>query len=309
MTETYYQLNNEKNGVEIFFNDKPSEEIRNQLKANKFRWSNYSKCWYSKQSERTIQLAKQLSNGISQESETTLESSVNYPEIDINDNDTYTIDQSLQDREHDGNWIFRTKKIDHNKEVQSYFEHLTNEVNNIIQTTDNEYIIYQLKKTLQYFKKHYFNNYVARLRNRADSPSWAVTGRDGRNTSKDQKMNNRYDNLMREYIDLEEDYKKRINSLENKIRKDKENQIKQQVEKTEVDIEFKTETKEFMFMNFKEKKRVYSYNDYFICRTWNAFRIFQDLGNGVVREIHSMKTTQKLTDAKKHLTYLIQQAS
>lgn len=53
-------LNKERNGVELKFNEKPSAEVRAQLKALKFRWHNEKKLWYAKQSEQTIALAKAL---------------------------------------------------------------------------------------------------------------------------------------------------------------------------------------------------------------------------------------------------------
>lgn len=37
--------------IEIHFSGKPSEDIRNELKAFKFRWSNFNKCWYGKSDE------------------------------------------------------------------------------------------------------------------------------------------------------------------------------------------------------------------------------------------------------------------
>ena len=55
-----YELNDEKGGVEIYFPGKPSDEIRDNLKANKFRWSRHSKCWYARQDESTIALAKAI---------------------------------------------------------------------------------------------------------------------------------------------------------------------------------------------------------------------------------------------------------
>ncbi|CEQ01695.1 Uncharacterised protein [[Clostridium] sordellii] len=54
------ELNEDKNGVEIYFSNKPSEEVRNNLKANGFRWSKYNKCWYAKQSEDTLNFANSL---------------------------------------------------------------------------------------------------------------------------------------------------------------------------------------------------------------------------------------------------------
>ncbi|MGL4802008.1 MAG: hypothetical protein ACRC18_07055 [Cetobacterium sp.] len=55
-------LNEEKNGVEIHFTSKPSEEIRNAMKGNGFRYSKYNKCWYAKQSEKTLNFAYSLTN-------------------------------------------------------------------------------------------------------------------------------------------------------------------------------------------------------------------------------------------------------
>ncbi len=57
-----YKLNQDKNGVEIKFTEKPSEKVRNRLKELGFRWSNYNGVWYAKQSEETIAYAKELSS-------------------------------------------------------------------------------------------------------------------------------------------------------------------------------------------------------------------------------------------------------
>ena len=60
VTEASYQLNEEKNGIEIMFPGKPSEEIRNQLKASRFRWSRRQGLWYAKQSPDRLKLAQEL---------------------------------------------------------------------------------------------------------------------------------------------------------------------------------------------------------------------------------------------------------
>lgn len=75
------------------------------------------------------------------------------------------------------------------------------------------------------------------------------------------------------------------------------------MENTNVSIEFKTETKEFTYMGIKEKKRVYSYGEYWICKLWNCYRIFH---NGKELNI-DLKTTDTLDTAKKALTLYIQQ--
>ena len=58
--EIKIKLNEDKNGVEIYFTSKPSEEVRAALKSNGFRWSKYNKCWYAKQSEKALNFANSL---------------------------------------------------------------------------------------------------------------------------------------------------------------------------------------------------------------------------------------------------------
>jgi hypothetical protein len=294
---------NKGNGIEITFTEKPSEEVRNAIKAVGYRWGGKQRknIWWAILSDETEAIAKQLA-GETNINEP-IENTFSYPEIEIDDNDNYTIPQNIQDAEHDGHWLFRSEKKDHNVILKDYFTQLTNEVKQIITTTENEYIIYKLKKTLQYFKKHYHQNYLSRLSNKASNPSWIVTGRAGRNSSRDAKFNSRYDKLMQEYIDLENDYKSRIDTLKNKIRNDKKQQLRNNIENTNVNIEFTTVTKEFMYMGYKEKKRVYAYGEYFICKLWNCYRLFH---NG--KEINiDLKTTDTLETAKKALTMYIQQ--
>jgi hypothetical protein len=53
MTDVHatYRLNDEKQGIEIRFAEKPSDEIRASLKQWGFRWSRFASCWYAKQSK------------------------------------------------------------------------------------------------------------------------------------------------------------------------------------------------------------------------------------------------------------------
>ena len=55
-------MNNEKNGIEIRFDKKPAQEVIDELKANKFRWSTKQKMWYAKQTEERIEFAKSIGN-------------------------------------------------------------------------------------------------------------------------------------------------------------------------------------------------------------------------------------------------------
>ena len=55
-------LNNELNGVELYFNGKPSQEVREEMKINGFRWNGKKVCWYAKQNNKTIAIAEKLGN-------------------------------------------------------------------------------------------------------------------------------------------------------------------------------------------------------------------------------------------------------
>ena len=54
-------LNKEKNGVELYFEPKPSAEVRDRMKAAGFRWSRRQGCWYARQTEKRLALARTLS--------------------------------------------------------------------------------------------------------------------------------------------------------------------------------------------------------------------------------------------------------
>ncbi|MGG2091268.1 hypothetical protein AB1283_00695 [Bacillus sp. S13(2024)] len=305
--EASYTLNEEKQGIEVSFTSKPSEEVREQLKMNGFRWSRYQKVWFAKQTSERLAFV-QLLTGTQEGKEldnTSLAPTFDntLPEIDINDIESYTVDQNLQDREHDANWLFRRDKLDRTKEIQDLFQSFNDQVVTVLSKTDNQYIIYKLKKSLQRFKKKYHETFVSYLSAKANNPSIAVTGRSGRNMNRYNKLLDRQDKLMSQLSELLEDIKKSISYYENKIRTDKESKIKQQVSNTTTDIVFTTETKEFTYMGFKEKKRVYVYNGYWICKLWNCFRIFH---NG--KELKTtLKTTSKLEEAKQYVAFLVQQ--
>lgn len=56
-------LNEDKNGVELYFPGKPHQIILDQLRALKFRWHRREKFWYAKQTPERIRLAEELSGG------------------------------------------------------------------------------------------------------------------------------------------------------------------------------------------------------------------------------------------------------
>ncbi len=59
MTSTWH-VNREYEGIEISFDGKPSEEIRNKMKSVGFKWSSAQMKWYAKDNSRTRQVANEL---------------------------------------------------------------------------------------------------------------------------------------------------------------------------------------------------------------------------------------------------------
>lgn len=58
-----YALNNELNGIEIYFDEKPEGLIRDSLKELGYRWNRKKLCWYAKQREDRLELAERLTAG------------------------------------------------------------------------------------------------------------------------------------------------------------------------------------------------------------------------------------------------------
>lgn len=58
----YYLKNEEKNGIEIYFDGKPSDEVLVELKANHWRWFPPKNCWYNRFSEENESFAKNVCN-------------------------------------------------------------------------------------------------------------------------------------------------------------------------------------------------------------------------------------------------------
>ena len=57
-------INEELNGVELYFEGKPAKSTLTDLKANGYRYNSKKVCWYAKQSERTLKIANIYSEGV-----------------------------------------------------------------------------------------------------------------------------------------------------------------------------------------------------------------------------------------------------
>ena len=70
-------LNNELNGIEIKFTEKPSSETLEALKTNGFHWHRVKKLWYAKNTPERLQIAQTVANGGAVEVTTKTESKKN----------------------------------------------------------------------------------------------------------------------------------------------------------------------------------------------------------------------------------------
>ena len=55
--------NAEKKGIELYFDNKPEQNIIDMLKANKFRWHNIKKCWYAIENQKALEVVENIKAG------------------------------------------------------------------------------------------------------------------------------------------------------------------------------------------------------------------------------------------------------
>lgn len=53
-------MNNELNGVEIYFESKPEKNVLELMKGNGYRWNVKKSCWYAKQNDNTLEIAEKI---------------------------------------------------------------------------------------------------------------------------------------------------------------------------------------------------------------------------------------------------------
>ena len=58
-------INKEFNGIELSFESKPAQDVRNEMKAAGFRWHSVKKLWYAKRTTERLALAEKLSGDAS----------------------------------------------------------------------------------------------------------------------------------------------------------------------------------------------------------------------------------------------------
>lgn len=58
------EINPEFDGVEVYFPNKPTEEVRTALKSAGYRWHSKKKCWYAKNTEKNLQALRAIETGL-----------------------------------------------------------------------------------------------------------------------------------------------------------------------------------------------------------------------------------------------------
>ncbi|MBU8573743.1 LPD29 domain-containing protein [Bacillus pumilus] len=54
------KINEELNGIELYFDNKPGNETLTHLKSNGFRYSGFKKCWWSKRTNESLEVANNI---------------------------------------------------------------------------------------------------------------------------------------------------------------------------------------------------------------------------------------------------------
>ncbi|MFC0903808.1 hypothetical protein ACFHWD_03770 [Clostridium sp. MT-14] len=323
VTGIQVQYNQEKGGIELIFPGKPETEVLSQLKANGFRWSRYQKLWWAKDTAERRAFIKDvlqtknnnINNSIITEDtdQTMQQKKVAYPEVNINDIDSYTVPEELSKRENN-NAMFRSEDIDHTKELQKTLQSANNDVIELCKMPScTEYIQYKAKSYLQSFKGKYTDAYISILEHKVNNPSWVVTGRGNLNTSKYNKKQEQYDRklqyanrLIDKFNSKIQQYRNQINSINNKKEYNQYLQdikgidpSKEKFKKTRVKIN--RGAVDHIFNNADYEVAAYEYKGYYILKNYSRFNIYDSKG----QEIEQKYTDGTLRNAKINLIYYL----
>lgn len=321
ITDIQVHYNQEKSGIELIFPAKPELEVLAQLKSNGFRWSGRKKLWWAKDTEDRRNFVKNILQVKENQNFTITEMTaleqqpkkVDYPEVNLNDIESYTVPEELSRREND-NSMFRNKDIDHTKELQNTLQSANNDVIELCKIPGcTDYIQYKAKSYLQSFKKKYTDAYIAIIEHKANNVSWMVSGRGNLNKNKYNKKQIQYDNKLQHASELINKFNSKIEEFKNKIdsinHKKEFDQYLQDIkgidpskEKFErVKIKIDRGAIKNIFSNANYEANAYVYKDYYIVKIWNRFNIYDSKG----QEIEQKFTDGTLRNAKINLIYYL----
>jgi len=335
MNKTYI-INNETSRLELQFNKEEYQNLDGATKAeikSIFLFSGKAKAWVSREKSgyyRAIKFAEKMgftSNGsigvtlTKEEVETKKEekqesqqekNNAIYPNINIEDIETYLVSKELSRTENDNAFI-RNTPIDHQQELQDTLLSANNDIIELVKSGCNNYTEYKAKTYLQSFKKKYHEQYIKVLSHKANNPSWMVTGRGGLNVSRYNKKQEQLNNMSMNLYSLIDEFNAKIKAF-----KYQEKQEKEQIIKAAIDENLKNVGEVLTFKRIKKDIPIdgvgnintitdrmwsvtsHTLKEYEIINNWGAFRIYKD---GI--EVHSMKSTGTLSEAKKYVMYLM----
>lgn len=199
VSEITYKLNDEKNGVEIYFTTKPSEQVRDSLKVSGFKWSRFNKCWYAKQSDATLTLAQDLANGNQIET-------IDMSEIELSeftDITQYVVNEETEKRLLSVSLFGDMRKVGYEtQQLQNTLLDLLERTKSATELTDNVYQQNKLIDGFNSFCERYTREMNSYLNQKSLNPSWAVTGRGGMNVSRYNKKQDQLHNKLVKVIEM-----------------------------------------------------------------------------------------------------------
>lgn len=300
------KLNDEKNGVEIYFTEKPSEEIRTQLKSNGFKWSRFNKCWYAKQNANSLNLAEQLSNGSIEATEAIEPSEIELVEfVDITQ---FKINEETEKRLIDNSLFNNGKEVGREtKQLQLTLSNLLERTKEVIELADNNYSKNTLINGFNSFCERYTRELNSYLYQRSVNPGWAVTGRGGLNIARYNKKQDQLHNKMGKVVEMLEKQKEILEKYESRIIRNNANKAKQTINDAIANIEectliFTVQKRMVTLINgFTNDVRCYISANYYIAKIGGCYRVFDNVTN---KEVCDFKTTDKLDYVKKYVMHL-----
>lgn len=319
------KFNEDKNGIELYFDNRPNAEMLTQLKANGFRWSKFQKIWYAKDNEErrnfliNLGVLKAENKEEKEEVKTSLTpKSAEIIAVEVDDITQYTIDKELSKRENECHWVFRSKERDHTQELQNYLISCKDSILEVLEDTENISIKNNAINYLNRYMKKYNDLFTRMIRNRAEMPSVAVAGAGNYNFRKLNKSNDRYNNLLSEYSTLTDSFKSKLSSIKYEIKKEKDKKTFEKINAysgvyndlklSKVTVKYNPGAIDNIFVEATAEKNAYKYNDYYIIKNWGAFKIYDSVGN--MQYIENIPCScSTLKDAKLFLCYIINNES
>lgn len=171
--ECKVKFNEDKNGIELLFNKKPSLEVRDNIKALGFRWSKFNKVWYAKNTEATREKLKEI--GLLKEDIKTdmQEKTNNDNDSTVNFNKNIACDTGL--KEEVAEMTINTDDINIDMDLEGLFDNIEIENNNRLSKEDQEKmnqfdeILKELQKNgqkyIDFYRENKLYNYDSRSEN------------------------------------------------------------------------------------------------------------------------------------------------